>query len=398
VQITGPRQCGKSTLAREISGDERLEVTFDDPAIQARAHADPYGFLLSLGTQPVLIDEAQRVPDVYLAIKRLVDSDPAKGRFLLTGSSDPLTNLEILDSLAGRIGVIDLRPLSQGEIARRPESFIGEVFGSDSPWTARREEGAASYLPRMRAGGFPEIVEGPAGVRARWFDSFVQTAFARDVREIVGVEDLGRLRRLFDLVSSHSGQLFKAASLARDAELSANTARAWIDALAQTRLVDVVPAWSGGRRGRLVAAPRLYVADSGLLLGALGVDDAGVLRDPMLLGSTIETFVVQEILRQLTSMEPHERARVYHYRDRDQREVDLVLEHPDGRVVGIEIKSATRVNAGDARGIRALRDAAGPRFHRGVVMYAGRLPHPVEPGIDALPISALWPDESRPDA
>ena len=287
MQITGPRQCGKSTLAREISGDERLEVTFDDPAIQARAHADPYGFLLSLGTQPVLIDEAQRVPDVYLAIKRLVDSDPAKGRFLLTGSSDPLTNLEILDSLAGRIGVIDLRPLSQGEIARRPESFIGEVFGSDSPWTARREEGAASYLPRMRAGGFPEIVEGPAGVRARWFDSFVQTAFARDVREIVGVEDLGRLRRLFDLVSSHSGQLFKAASLARDAELSANTARAWIDALAQTRLVDVVPAWSGGRRGRLVAAPRLYVADSGLLLGALGVDDAGVLRDPMLLGSCL---------------------------------------------------------------------------------------------------------------
>lgn len=390
VQITGPRQSGKSTLAREISRESRIEVSFDDSAVRVRAEADPYGFLLALGEQPVLIDEVQRVPDIYLAIKRVVDKRANRGQYLLTGSSDPLTNREVLDSLAGRIGVVDLRPFSQAERRRSPSAFLDQLFAAAPAWDIAREEGVSSYLQRMRAGGFPEVVDLPEHAQARWFESFVQSTFARDVRDIVGVEDLGRLRRLFDIIASHSGQLFKAASLARDAELSANTARAWIDALAQTRLVDAVPAWSGGRRSRLVASPRLYVADSGLLLGVLGAADDGVLRDPMLLGNLVETFVVQDVLRQLTARDPGVRPRAYHYRDRDQREVDLVLEHPDGRVVAIEIKSATRVNAADASGIRAFRTAAGAKFHRGVVLYAGQLPFALESDIAAVPMAALW--------
>ncbi|MBC7459985.1 MAG: ATP-binding protein [Thermoleophilia bacterium] len=390
VQISGPRQAGKSTLARTLASDRaRTEITFDDDEVQRRAAADPYGFLLSLGTGPILIDEAQRVPEIYLAIKRIVDLDSTRGRFLLTGSSDPLSNRRVRDSLAGRIGIVDLRPFSQGEMSGRDEQFVAQVFGAGE-WGSSALDGAPAYLPRIIRGGFPEAVAMPDAARGRWFASYLESAFARDVRDVVSIADLGKLRRVFDLVASHSGQILKSASIARDAGLSANTVRGWIDALAQTRLVDVIPGWSGGRRGRLVSAPKAHVADSGLLVGSLRVGADGLLGAPMLLGSAVETFAVQEVLRQLTRFDAGDAPQPYHYRDRDQREVDLVLEHPDGRIVGIEVKAASTVRAGDAAGLRALREASGTRFHRGIVLYCGMLPFALDEQIDAVPLEALW--------
>lgn len=392
VQIAGARQTGKTTLARQVAGTDRVFVSMDVAAQRHAAAADPDGFLASYGDAPLLIDEVQRVPDLFLAIKRVVDEAPVAGRFLLTGSSEPRSGSQIRDSLAGRIKVVELRPFSQGELAGERDGFVERLVTTDEPgdlrWAPSHVLGVRTYLPRMLAGGFPDAARLDERDRVEWLREYADSVCTRDVRTLATVHDLTRLRALFDLVASHSGQLLKPSSLARDARLASSTAHAWVQLLAETRTVDVIAPWSGNQRARLVDTPRGYVVDSGLLAAVLDYDAERVLHDPIQLGALVETFVVQELLRQTTWLQ--DAPRVMHYRDRDQREVDVVLERRDGGVIGIEIKAAATVRASDAAGLRALARRVGDRFVGGFVLYCGEHPLPLGDGFTAVPLENLW--------
>lgn len=390
MQVAGARQVGKSTLAQAVAGRDRRIVSLDDDGTRARAAQDPDGLLAAFGDDDLLIDEVQRVPSLYLAMKRVVDEDPSPGRYLVTGSAEPANVALALDSLAGRIGIVELRPFSRAEQVGAEGDFVHRLLDDAEPvWRSSGIRGFAGYLDDVLVGGYPEPIHLDEAARQMWFDAYLRAIFARDARAGARIEDTGRLARLFQLIASHSGQLLKPSSLARDAELAKNTALSWTSALASTRIIDVIPAWSAGSRGRVVGTPKGFVLDTGLLASTLGVSRDRVLADPMLTGAFAKTFAVQEVLRLMTSY-PAGACRPFHYRDRDQREVDLVIEDRAGRLVAIEVKASASAGPSDARGIAALSRLAGGRVKRGIVLYCGEHPVPLGDGVMAVPMANLW--------
>lgn len=389
VQIAGARQVGKTTIAQHTAGDRRF-VSLDDPATRARCSDDPVGFLRSFGDGDVLIDEVQRVPDLLLAIKREVDIDQRAGRYLITGSSEPWSAVGSRDSLAGRLGSITLRPLSQGEISGHLEQFLPRLMGSEDPsWNSVPERGFADYVERIMVGGYPQALSLRADRRGIWLRSYIDNVLSRDVREMVNVEDIGRLRRVFHIIASGSGQLLRKSSIARDAELAKATASTWVGLLESTHLIDVIPGWGGSHRARMVRMPKVYINDTGLLAAALRVDADRITSTPQLAGACTETFVVQEILRQ-SAFHAECSPTISHYRDRDQREIDVIVESDDGSVSAVEVKSSASVSAQDARHIEALANRLGDRFRRGVVIYTGEHPLPLTARVTAVPLANVW--------
>lgn len=389
VQVSGARQVGKTTLVAS-EGGQRRHVTLDDDAALRHAVEDPSGFLRSLGPGNVAIDEVQRAPNLLLAIKREVDEDPRKGRYLITGSAEVRAVAGARDSLAGRLGSLTLRPLTQGEIHGTPETFLDRLLSpAETIWESAKERGFLDLADRILAGGYPEAFHLDPVRQRLWLRRYVDSVLARDVRDLLAIEDVNRLRRVFGIIASQSGQLLKHGSIARDAELAKGTALTWISLLAATHLIDVLPAWGGSHRSRVVHMPKVYLGDSGVLAAVLRITKESVAMDRPLSGTLTETFVVQEILRQ-ADFDPDRGLVMSHYRDRDQREVDLIIEDDMGSLVAIEIKASGNVVARDARHIEAVARAAGKRFRRGIVMYAGEHPLPLTEHVTAVPIANLW--------
>ncbi len=391
VVVNGARQVGKSTLAQLVAGAAVPDVraySLDDAALRAAAEADPTGFVHHDGL--LLIDEIQRVPDLLLAIKHEVDRDPRPGRFLLTGSARLLGLRTLPDALPGRSETIELWPLSQGEIDGAPEAFVDAVFqqGNDvelSPSPLRR----ADYVARALRGGYPEAVRRvDPRRRGRFFTSYLADIIARDVRQVSEIERTTELKRLIKALAAGMANLVVPSRLGSSLELPVTTIRRHLDALEAVYMISNVPAWSNNLTTRAVAAPKLLLVDSGLSGHLAGMSERRAAHPAAPVGPLIENFVLGEIVRQLTwSVEP---AHLFHYRDRDGYEVDAVLEHASGEVVGIEVKAAETVRADDFRGLRRLARHAGAQFVAGFVLYAGREPLSFGDRLRAVPISALW--------
>lgn len=390
VVLHGARQTGKSTLAGWLASErtEASVLTLDDAAVLAAAAADPAGFLSGLGGLTV-IDEVQRAPQLFLAMKADVDRRRSPGRFLLTGSANVMLLPRLAEYLAGRMQVITLWPLSQGEIIGRREGFVDALFAPESPIPPGAETDRAALADLILRGGFPEVVARlTPSRRDAWFDSYLGTILQRDVRDIAQIHGLADLPRLLGLLAVRSGSLLNVAELSRTAALPLTTTRRYLALLEATFLVQMLPAWSTNLSKRLVRAPKVFLADTGLAASLVGADAARLARDPPLLGPLLETFVVMEIRKQLGWS--HQRVRLYHFRTTAGSEADLILETPDGRVAGVEVKSAAAVSPRDFRGLRALADALGERFVRGVVLYTGSSTVPFGDRLMAMPIEALW--------
>lgn len=385
VVINGARQTGKSTLAELcLQGRENsLKRYLDDPSTRAAATDDPVAFVRHDG--PMLIDEVQRVPDLWLAIKNIVDREPRPGRFLLTGSARLLALRELPDALPGRSETIELWPLSQGEIDGGTDDFVDAAFRHGAELRVpvmelRRKD----YIGRMVRGGYPEAVRREAPRRReRFFDGYVGDIITRDVRQVADIQQVSDMRRLISLLAAQTGGLLKVDRLSRDLGITAPTVRHYIDILETVFLVRRVPAWSANATTRAVATPKLIFTDSGLanylVTGAIG--DAPT-------GGLMETFVLGELARQLTWARAS--VRLFHYRDRDQYEVDAVLEDNAGQIVGVEVKAAETVRSDDFRGLRLLQRRLGDRFRAGFVLYCGTEQLAFGDGLACLPISALW--------
>lgn len=394
VFLRGARQTGKTTLVKQLAeasadGGSRQYISLDSATALAGALEDPTGFLQGL-KKPVVIDEAQRAPALMLAIKEDVDHERQAGRYLLTGSADILTLPGIADSLAGRMEVLTLYTLSQGEIAGVQEDFISTLFskefllGQANKTLLTKEK----LLEAMALGGYPEVLSrSNPRRRTAWFDSYITTLVERDIRDISNIQDISGLIRLLRLLGVRSGTLYNQAELSRSVGMPASTLGRYIPLLEALFLVWFLPAWSSNLSKRLVKSPKVHVCDSGLACHLCGADAERLADDSIMAGRLLESFVVGELLKQ-NSWTEHP-VSLYHYRSQSGEEVDVVLEDRAGRVAAVEVKLAASVASHDIKGLASLRDALGDHFVRGVIMYTGQNIMPMGDRIYAVPVEVM---------
>ncbi|WP_188191537.1 ATP-binding protein [Nonomuraea sp. SYSU D8015] len=390
VVINGARQVGKSTLAervlRQVPGG--VARFLDEPVTRTAAQEDPVRFVHH--DSLMLIDEVQRVPDLWLAIKYMVDRDPRPGRFLLTGSARLLALRSLPDALPGRSETIELWPLSQGEIEGHEDGFVDAVFALGADLRAE-ERGLRrkDYLALATRGGYPEAVKRTAPRRRkRFFEGYIADLIVRDVKQIAEIERTADMRRLMSLLAAQTGGLLNINRLASELGLPNPTVRRYVDILEIIFLVRFIPGWSSNATTRAVATPKVIFVDPGL---AAYLTDGDVSDSRV--GGLLENFVLSEITKQLTWARTS--ARLYHYRDRDQYEVDAILENNAGEIIGIEVKAAETVRRDDFRALRLLQRRLGDRMKGGFVLYCGSESLSFGEGLTCLPISALWTTQAE---
>jgi hypothetical protein len=388
VLIHGARQSGKTTLAQKLGASRRYAYfSFDDDVALAAARADPVGFVADLPERAIL-DEVQRVPQLFTALKSAVDRRRTPGRFLLTGSANVLLVPKLADSLAGRMEILRLFPLAQCELAGRAPRFLDALFGGG--FKVRRSERLGPALAeRIVAGGYPAaLARSQPHRRAAWYRDYVETLVQRDVRDLARISALDALPRLLALAAGQTARLVNVSELASPFQLSRPTIRDYVTLLERVFLLDLLPPWHSNRLSRLIKTPKLHAGDTGLACALLGLDAAALGQDRATLGQLLETFVYQELRRQAgwhaSTIGFH------HYRDKDGAEVDIVLERGAREVAGIEVKASATVTAADFRGLRKLVAAAGKRFTAGVVLYDGEATAGFGDGLYAVPIRRLW--------
>lgn len=364
------------------------QVTLDDAEVRRAALADPGGFIAGFET-PALIDEVQRGgSDLLLALKAEVDRNASPGRFLLTGSSDPLASRCTSDTLTGRIERIRLWPLSQAELHCASGNLVDRLFEGAPPSLEGTTPGRDAFIEPVLAGGYPEVIERTARRRRAWFDSYVEgVGTSGDLEELSYARHLEELPRMLRILAASSAELIVYSRIGRQLGLDHKTVKAYVRLLEISHLVKVVRPWRPSRAAREAAAPKVHVVDSGLLAHLLSADSSLVANDDQVTGRCLESFVAMEIARLLERADVA--ADLFHYRAQAE-EVDLVLEAWSGTVVGIEVKARTSLSERDWRSLAKLRDRLDDRFAAGVVIHPGRGTLPLGDRLWALPVEALW--------
>jgi predicted AAA+ superfamily ATPase len=388
VVLNGPRQSGKTTLTQRIAySGSRDFVTLDDEPSREAAQQDIRNFV----ARPVdtfVIDEAQLEPRLFRAIKAEVDRDRRPGRFLLTGSSRLLSAPDMAASLVGRVETIELWPFSQGELEGVTDAFVDVLFESPVQLIRNGAVTRQQIVDRIVTGGFPEIVARPQPRRSQWFESYLTTVTESVIRDISAIERLAEIPKLLRLCAARTGNELNVTTIANELGLPGRTVDGYLELLARAFLIERIPAWSTNLTRKVIRRPKMVVTDTGLAAHLIRASASTTDRPGGPFGQLLETFVANEIRKQLTWST--ERPSLSHFRDRDGAEVDLVLEHPDGRVVGIEVKATSTPSAADLRGLRYLADRLGERFHFGVLLHTAPEATRFGPNIAALPVSALW--------
>lgn len=388
VLLSGPRQAGKTTLVRQFAGEKRKFVTLDDELTLLAARQDPVGLIRSLDC--AVIDEIQRAPALLLAIKKSVDEDRRPGRFLLTGSANLMALPTAADSLAGRMETLTMLPLAGCEMQSSSGRWIDAVFEGRIPSTKHPEVGV-KLLDKVLRGGYPDAIarETPRR-RSAWAKQYVDALIQRDVRDIASIDKLDQLPRLLNSLAQMAGQLCNFTQLGGQVGLDSKTANKYLAVFEHMFLLRRVQPWSGNRLSRIVKTPKIQFIDSGLLSTLVDLNEMSATRNRSLFGLVLESFVYSELLKQATWAEQN--YSLHTYRDKDQVEVDFVVETPSGQIVGVELKAAASVSAGDLAGLKKLAMLAGEKFVAGVVLYDGGDTLPIGDRLWAVPISTLWRD------
>ncbi len=388
VILNGPRQSGKTTLARRLAGPDWTYLTLDDATLLNAARSDPVGFVR--GLDRAVIDEVQLAPDLLPAVKRSIDEDRRPGQFLLTGSANILTIPRVKELLAGRMEILPLYPLSRGEVlGSKPPRFLASAFAGRAPPPPHETLVGEDLVATVLAGGYPEVLARSSERRRRdWCRSYVDAIVERDIREIADVEKLGQMPRLIEVLAQLTSQLLNLSEIGGQLGFDHKTADRYIAILEQLFLVRRLRPWFRNELKRLVKTPKLHVMDTGLLAAMRGLTLDRLRVNRGALGPVLESYVHAELVKEASWAD--ERVSFFHYRDKDQVEVDFVIENEAGDVVGIEVKAAATVVAPDFRGLERLRNATDDAFALGVVLYDGDQIVPFGRRLFAAPFSSLW--------
>lgn len=392
VFLNGLRQAGKSTLVKEIAKKDfpAEYVTFDSTTQIAAATNSPESYLRER-KGALIIDEVQLVPDVFRALKTVVDEmrhaqgGKIKGRFLLTGSANIMALPKLSDPLVGRMGVLTLYPVSSAEVAEGKGDFLERLFAED--FTV--DKGKRKITDMIRAATFPEISGASAHDCTRWFDGYLTTILQRDVRALAEIAKLNTLPNLLRILAGRAGGLVNDADIARDASLNPVTSRNYKTLLKMLFLTFELAPWHRNISKRLIKSPKGYVTDTLLLCHLLQYELEDLEKNrPELFGHALENFVATEFLKLVANND--QRFDLLHFRTGDNKEVDFVLERPNGQLAGVEVKKRDRVDQSDFKGLQELQALSGKDFVCGVVLYRGRDVVPFGKNLWAVPMSNLW--------
>lgn len=398
--LSGPRSVGKSTLLgglAEALGRPILDL--DDPAARRAVASDPLRFL-DRG-RPVLVDEFARVPESVDVIKRLLNRDAALGQFVLAGSTRYGTVPAVAQSLTGRVEIVPVWPLSQGEIGGVHEEFVEQLVAGAEPCLDGVRLDRAGYAKSVLAGGMPMALRlSTTAARSRWFEQYLNLTLEKDVAELVQVRRRVLLPRIAAVAASRTAQLLNVADIARDLDIDRSTAEDYLRLLEAVFLHHVLPAWGTTLAARAAATPKLHFLDTGLASRLLRVTEEKLLAASasslQQFGHLLETFAVNELCKQAQWLE--QPVDLGHWRTHDGQEVDLVMERVDGSVLAFEVKAAADVRPEDLRGLRALQRRLGKERVTGVVLHTGQDGWRIAPGLFAVPIARLWTPATLPPA
>lgn len=388
VLIHGPRQCGKTTLSRLVGDELGLAYfTFDDDVQRAAAQADPVGYVADLPERAVL-DEVQRVQELFTSLKAAVDARRKPGRFILTGSANVLLVPKLADSLSGRMAILRLHPLSQAEVGHNAPDFLGRLFAANFRAGPSGQRLGKALAERVAGGGFPAaLTRSVQRRRTAWYRDYADTLIQRDIRDLARISALDALPRLLALAAGQTACLVNVSELSAPFQISRQTIREYLTLLSRIFLVDELPPWHSNRMKRLVKTPKLHMGDTGLACALLGLNGETLWADRSLFGRLLESFVYQELRRHASWREAA--VAFSHFRDKDQVEVDVVLES-EGRTAGVEVKAASTVTGDDFKGLRKLKEAVQKNFTAGVVLYDGEAVARFGDRLYAVPITQLW--------
>lgn len=390
LTVSGARQVGKSTLVTQLlkNRGHRL-LNLDNAATLQAAQTDPDGFVRQFPEGIVAIDEIQRVPALFRAIKAAVDENRRPGRFIITGSSNLMNLKGAEESLAGRAETLRLRGFSRGERAEFKEDFAANAWNPHPQLPASTFE-RGDYLSLITESSFPEIAEATPRRRDRWVQAYVERVLTKDATELYGIQHPDRLRLLLGRIASLGSSEFVAAHAGRELNIPERSVPGYLNALKDVFLVDVLPAWGTNLTRRVVSKPKVFLQDPAMAASLVGVDAESLeMRiSSSFTGGLLESFVATELLKQQEwSAVPF---KVFHFRDSTGKEVDLVMESRNREVVGVEVKAAVSLQGKDFSGLRHLQKLTGDKFRCGILLYAGKESLPMGPGLWAMPISTLW--------
>lgn len=390
--IEGARQVGKSTLAKQIADDAAVQVTLDDEQVRDAAEADPEAFVEQAEGHQLVIDELQRLPSLTLALKASIDRDRRPGRFIVTGSASLLTVRGMADSLAGRAARLRLHGFSQGERFEQRDDFAHavRVNGLNPLVHIEGTHTRTGYSSIISAGSFPDAISLGERDRGEWIDDYLAAIVTRDLPQLRQRVQPARAMALLRAMSGRQSTELVSSRLAAEVDIPARTLPTYLDLLRDVGLIAMVPSWTPNLAKREIGRQKALVLDSAIATRLARVSRQQLSSVPYgeALGSFLEGWVTAELLKQQTWSD--EEFELFHYRDRNGHEVDLVLEFADGTVLGIEVKASSSYSAKQFAGLSKLRDQLGDRFLGGIVLGTAERGYRYADRLIGAPISALW--------
>jgi predicted AAA+ superfamily ATPase len=385
VVISGARQCGKTTLSKQIAVDDHIFRSLDDVTLLKAATDDPNDFIKhSHGT--MIIDEIQKAPNLLPAIKQIVDSDNRPGQFLLTGSADIKSLPQVSESLAGRIKNIRLRTLSQGEILGNKPNFMEMLFNNEFP-TQIRGYNKREILKIAFRGGYPEVINFPDTDRKDWHLDYVNTLLSRDLKNITNVKRKAALKGQMQILAAWSSKLTDTPSMCGKLSISRQTFDTYVGALEALYLFDRVNPWCKTDYARIGRKDKVFITDTGIMASVLNWNFEEVCLNPERSGKMIETFAYNELAIQAEIFG----CSMYHYRDRENREIDFIIEDQNGQTACVEIKSGTAISKDDFKHIMWFKNnIMKNRDTISVILYSGENTVSFGDGLLAVPMAAIW--------
>lgn len=391
VLINGARQTGKSTLVKTLLKDTHAYYTLDDYSILSSIQLDPYNFLVSQN-KPIILDEVQRAPEAFIALKRIVDENREPGRFVLTGSANILMLPKLADSLAGRMEILTLWPLSSAELNSSSSQLVSDLLTHNFLNYRQYDLGDGEYIGNILTGGYPEVVRrATVSKRNNWFKGYIQTLLTRDVQDIAGIERTAQLPILLNILAARIGGLLNASELSRSSKIPLTTLNRYLKIFEMLYLTVNLQPWHANIGKRFVKSPKVYLSDVGLLTFLLGMTEDHVMQRPDVWGHIFENFIVMEFIKHQTWSEvPFQ---IYHYRTESNEEIDLILETDQGELIAIEIKTSKTIDGRSLKAIKSLHATMPHKVIKGFVVYTGDKVIPLSHNIWALPLGYFMSEE-----